>query len=207
MRKLIGIFSSAALLGALILPASVAAGPPNQGQNWGKYVNASACSGTLVIDITYGVTNDADSGTTGNYWAYDNYRKQVQVWQAAAGSFCVIARYEGRFTPVATTSPGGTGQLAEGQTGTFAGGYQANFAGTLAQTPAYPTNGYLGSFDFGWTGDPTTPAPEPFDWVRAYFTTVDWSSWTDGFWGWVYQGGPCGTWYNTSLGTSGDIVC
>ena len=42
------------------------AGPPVQGQNFGKYVNASACSGTLVINVTSAVTRNADSGFAGS---------------------------------------------------------------------------------------------------------------------------------------------
>lgn len=207
MRKVIALGVMALLLGALILPASVAAATPNPGQNWGKYVNASACSGTLVINISYGVTNSVDSGVR-SWWAYDNYQKQVQVWQGADGSFCLVARYEGQFTTVLTTSPGGTGTVSAGQTGTFAGGYQATFTGTLRATPAYPTNGYLGSFDFDWNGDPDYTHPlvlSPFDWLGTYFTST--GDFTMSFWGWVYQGGACGTWYNTSLGNNGDIVC
>ncbi len=204
MKKFIALGATALLFGALLLPAAVAAAPPTQGQNWGKYVNASACSGTLVINISYGVTNDADSGLAGNYWAYDNYQKQIQVWQTATG-FCVVARYEGQFTTVATTSPGGSGSVSDGQTGTFVGGYQSSFTGTLLGTPLYPTSGYIGSFDFGWTGDPSVAPPDVFDWVSKYFSSD--AGWTWDFWGWVYQGGSCGTWYNTSFGTSGDISC
>lgn len=107
-----------------------------QGQNFGKYVNASACSGTLVINVTSAVTKDADSGFAG-YWAYDNYRKQVQVWQTAPGSFCVLARYEGQFTTVAGSSPAGTSTVAAGHTGTMTGGYQYTFDGVLNPSPAY----------------------------------------------------------------------
>ncbi len=205
MRKAWVLGVSALLAAALVIPAAVAAAPPTQGQNWGKYINASACSGTLVVNVTFGVTNDADSGVAGNYWAYDNYQRQVQVWQVDAGTFCVIARYEGQFTTVATTSPGGNGPISAGHTGTFAGGYQSTFTGTLLSSPSLPTTGYIGSFNYGWAGNPAAGAPTPFSWVGTYFSTT--GSWVDGFWGWVYQGGSCGTWYNNSFGTSGDIYC
>lgn len=208
MRKFIGVFSSAALLATLLAVAaapSVGAAPPNPGQNWGKYVNASACSGTLVINVTLAVTNDADSGVA-SYWAYDNYQKQVQVWQTAPGSFCVISRYEGQFTTVATNSPGGTGTVSADHAGTMTGGYQYTFDGVLNTSPAYPTTGYIGSFDYAWDGTQAGAGSLTlFSWVSTYFSTT--SNWEYNFWGWVYQGGSCGTWYNTSLGTSGDIAC
>ena len=207
MRRSILIAASAALAAALLVPALVAAAPPVLGQNWGKSVNASACSGgTLVLNITYGVTNDADSGY-GGYWALDNYQKLVQVWQESDGSFCVVAHYAGTFTTLAgATDPDGSGTLTGGFTGTFAGGYWSPFSGTLNPNPAYPTTGYIGTFDLGgsMSGDAT-----PFDWTSVYFSSVDWSTWTEPFWGWVYQGGSCGTWYNTidlPIG-SGNIAC
>ena len=205
MRKAWMLGVSALLAAALIIPAAVAAAPPTPGQNWGKYVNASACSGTLIINVTLSVTNDADSGLA-SYWAYDNYQRQVQVWQTAPGSFCVVARYEGKFTTVATTSPGGTGTVSAGQTGTFAGGYQYTFTGALLSNPSLPTTGNIGTFDYGWDGTQAGAGSlTPFSWVSTYFSST--TNWTDDFWGWVYQGGSCGTWYNTILGTSGNIVC
>ncbi len=205
MKKFIALGALVLLLAALILPASVAAAPPTPGQNWGKYVNASACSGTLVINITLSVTNDADSGLT-SYWAYDNYQRQVQVWQTAPGSFCVVARYEGQFSTVAGPSPAGTPVIAAGHTGTMTGGYQYTFDGVLNASPAYATTGYIGTFDYGWDGTQAgVGSLTPFSWVSTYFSTT--TNWTYDFWGWVYQGGSCGTWYNNSLGTSGNIVC
>lgn len=207
MKKIIALGATALLFGALLLPTTAGAAPPNPGTNWGKYVNPSSCSGKLVINITYDVVNDADSGVAGNYWAYDDYRREIQVWQGADGAFCAVARYEGQFTTVATTSPSGTGTVSDGQRGTMVGGYKATFSGTLSLDPAYPQSGYIGSFDFGWTGNTGSPAPSPFSWLGAYFSFVDWSTWDQPFWGWVYRGGACGTWYNTNLGNSGNIAC
>ena len=204
MRRATVFGGVAVLMAALIFPAAVAAAPPNPGQNWGKYVNASACSGTLVINIVYGVTNDSDSGTTGNYWALDKYQKVVQVWDEGSGSYCAVVHYAGQFTTIAgQISPGGTGTLTGGSTGSMVGGYQANFTGTLNTAPRYPSTGNIGSFDLGGSSGGNTAS---FSWVGTYFTAVDWNTWSEK-WGWVYQGGSCGTWYNTYLGTIGDIIC
>ena len=207
MKKFIALGAAALLFVALLLPATAIAAPPNAGTNWGKYVNPSSCSGKLVINVTYDVVNDADSGVAGNYWAYDNYRREIQVWQEGTDTFCVVTRYEGRFTTVETTSPSGAGTVSAGQTGTMVGGYQATFSGTLSPAPGYPQSGYIGSFDFGWAGNTSSPAPSPFSWLGVYFSSVNWSTWDQPFWGWVYHGGGCGTWYNTNLGNSGDIAC
>ena len=208
MRKAWMLGVSALLAAALIIPAAVAAAPPTPGQNWGKSVNASACSGTLIINVTLSVTNDADSGLA-SYWAYDNYQRQVQVWQTAPGSFCVVSRYEGQFTTVAGLSPAGTATttIAAGHMGTMTGGYQYTFDGVLNASPVYATAGNIGTFNYGWDGTQTGAGSLTlFSWMSTYFSST--TNWTYNFWGWVYQGGSCGTWYNNSLGTSsGDISC
>ena len=206
MKKVMLVAATAGLVAAMVVPAMASAAPPTPGQNWGKYVNASACAGgTVVLDITYNVTNDADSGF-GGYWALDNYQKLVQVWDEGNGTYCAVAHYAGQFTTIAdATDPGNTGvPLTGGFTGTMVGGYQATFTGSPVSNPGYATNGYIGSWDFqgNISGDPGTP----FDWLSTYFTSNDF---TDTFWGWTYQGGSCGTWYNNSLVPtgSGDIIC
>ena len=205
MKKPLLVAAVAALTAAMLLPAIASAAPPHLGQNWGSYVNASTCAGgTPVIDITYSVTNDSDSGSAGDWWALDNYQKLVQVWQESDGTYCAVVHYAGQFTTLAgQESPGKTvPSLPGGFTGTMAGGYTATFSGSLNPSPGYPTSGYIGAFNLGGgiLGDTTS-----FGWVSTYFTS------TNGFaqptWGWVYQGGSCGTWYNTYLSTTGDITC
>ena len=198
MKKVMLVAASAGLVAALVVPAMASAAPPHLGQNWGSYVNASACAGgTLVINVTLGDSNVPDSGQAGNSWAYDDYQKLVQVWDEGGGTFCAVVHYLGQFTTVAgQESPGMTvPSLAGGFTGFYAGGYQATLTGTLNTNPTYPASGNLGSFVY----------PPGFDWPSVYFSAL--SSFTYDAWGWVYQGGACGTWYNTSFGNSGDIVC
>ena len=207
MKKPLLVAAVAALSAAMLLPAMASAAPPHLGQNWGSYVNASTCaSGTPLLDITLSVTNDADSGF-GGYWALDSYQKTVQVWQEPDGTNCAVVHYAGQFTTIAgQESPGMTvAHLAGGFTGSMAGGYTATFPYALNPNPGYPTSGYIGSFDFGGSATGDTNA---FDWVSTYFTvTDDFASFAQPTWGWAYQGGSCGTWYNTYLATSGDITC
>ena len=208
MKKPLLIAAVAALTAAMLLPAMASAAPPHPGQNWGSYVNASTCaSGTPVIDITYGVTNDSDSGLGGDWWALDNYQKLVQVWQQADGTYCAVVHYAGQFTTIAgQESPGmNVAPLAGGFTGSMAGGYTATFSGSPNLNPGYPTSGYIGAFDLGGGAGGNTAS---FGWVSTYFTVTDgFASFAAPTWGWAYQGGSCGTWYNTYLGSSGDITC
>ncbi len=91
--------------------------------------------------------------------------------------------------------------------GTFNGGYTATFTCTSCT----PTKGNVGSYDFGGTkadilkgtyAEQTGPTPT-FDYLSAYFTGV--SDFTYINWGWTYKY-KNQTWYNTSAGTTGDIV-
>ena len=208
MKKPLLVAAVAALTAAMLLPAIASAAPPHLGQNWGSYVNASTCAGgTPVIDITYSVTNDSDSGLAGDWWAVDSYQKLVQVWRESDGTYCAVVHYAGQFTTLAgQESPGTTvPHLTGGFTGTMAGGYTATFPYVLKSNPGYPTSGYIGSFNLGGGTGGNTAA---FDWVSTYFVVTDgFVSFAQPTWGWVYQGGSCGTWYNTSLGTTGDITC
>lgn len=72
-KILAGAATSVLMLG--VFAASTFAAP--QGQN----LNASLCNanGAPVVNITYKVINDPDSGVATNPWATDNYNKRVQV--------------------------------------------------------------------------------------------------------------------------------
>lgn len=202
MRKLAAAIAVAVSL-SLILVGGALAAPEKPSLNWGSEVNAAQCpAGKLVINVTFKVINDADSGMAGNYWAFDNYNKQIQVWDTGAGNFCAAVRYTGKFTTVEGPSPGTTGTVAAGITGAFEGGYQATFTGVLLATPAKQTKGNIGQFDYGWDGT-QAGAITTFDWLGTYFTST--SGFAQPWWGWIYHAGKNGTWVNASAGPSGDI--
>jgi hypothetical protein len=202
-----------ALAAAASLPLlAVAKGPggsgaPGQvaGMPWGSYVNAADCSGKLVVNVSFGVTKDADSGYAG-YWAYDDYQKHLQIFDEGSGNFCAVAQYVGTFTTIGgQPDPAGTsGNLPNGIKGTMQGGYYATFQGTLVSNPDLATRGRIGPFDFGGTPSGSTT---PFDWTGAYFSSV--THFLQPSWGWVYRTPHCGTWYNDSELQSGqgDIYC
>ena len=154
-----------------IIPA-FAAPAPSDHTNFGSTLNASTCntSGSPVVNITFKVTNDFDSGVAGNAWANDNYNKHVQVWQQSDGSFCAIAKYQGQLLPLPDQVLKIQETVGAGVKGTFEGGYQATFNGTLNRN--LPTKGNIGSFDYQCNG--TFTCPGSYDWAGAYFgSTAD----------------------------------
>jgi len=207
MRTLI---AALACLSLALLPGSALGAPDTPHLAWGSQVNPAQCPTDqdyryLEINVTHGVKNDADSGIAGNYWAADDYNKHIQVWKiGTAGEeevFCAVVRYQGAFTTVAGASPGNSDVIAAGIEGTFQGGYRAIIVRHESPSPVYKRRGNIGVFDYGWTG---IGAPTPFDWLGVYFATVTLFSFE--WWGWVYHGGPNGTWVNSSDGNQGDIT-
>jgi len=178
----------------------------------------SATKGTKVLDISYLVTNDEDSGFVG-YWALDSYLKTAQVWQDPnnAQNFYVIATYTGIFqTFKGALSPMNGVKETKDATGIELGFYYANF-----QSSSFTSKfGFIGTFNYGGTksdillgsygagqiGDTT-----PFDFVLKYFGAGADSSFAyimiNGFqqWSWTYYYGEQ-TWVNAGSGSSGDIV-
>ena len=181
-----------ALLTTLLTAGTALAAPTHP--TFGKFVNSGAVpkGSKLVVNITLNVVNDVDSGICGNYWAVDNYNKQLKVWQVPDGTFYAVARYSGKFTTIAgENSPGDCGLTEGSGTGTYEGGYVATFSGTLI-APAF---GNIGTVDYS--------DPLPFDWTSAYFTGF--GNFNKSDWGWTYHY-KSQTWNNFASGNSGNIV-
>ena len=194
MKKILSMVTSVAVL-AMAAPAMAA---PAVTTNFGQQLNASQCNtgGSPIVNVTFKVINDLDSGTAGNNWATDNYNKSVKVWQQSDGTFCAVVKYQGQFTTIAGPSPqnattGGT--VGAGVKGAFEGGYLANFNGTF--DPTLKTNGNLGTKDY---------SSGIFDWVSAYFSGN--TSFDQPYWAWNYHAGNNGSWVNASTGNQGDIT-
>ena len=197
MKRLTFAIAAAAAVAALAAMTAFAFG--------GNELSASACGGgKLVINVTHKVVNDADSGFQGA-WAFDAYNRQVQVWQTGDDTFCATVNYAGGFaTIVGATSPGlgSTNTFGSSVKGTFDGGYRTTqFTGTLDSSPANPTHGNLGTFDYAC--DTSFNCPGYWSWVSTYFTSTvgfdfDW-------WGWEYRY-KSQRWINSSDGSSGDIT-
>ena len=199
MRKRIAFTTAVLVVVALALPASAADRLDSAHQ-----LQPKACSaqGAPVINVTQRVTNDADSGQGGNYWAIDTYLRRIQVWQTADG-FCAVVRYSGRFDALeGEASPGNAGTLEGDEDGTFQGGYRAYITGSLRAEPDWPTRGTVGRFDYGCNSSGT--CSNRVNWLEKYFE--DGWSFEYGWWGWIYRAGRHGTWINSSDGNSGDIT-
>jgi hypothetical protein len=200
MRKMFSKCLIAAV--CVVLLAGTALAKPHLN---GTQLNAAQCSpgpnSKLVLNIVFQVTNDADSGVAGNYWAFDSYTKHVQVWDLGSGNFCAIVKYDGSFVTVAGTSPGGAGSVGAGVTGTMEGGYSATITNGTFTPTTNRTKGNIGAKDFAC--DTSGNCPGYYSWVSTYFPTgtfaYSYSSWT-------YNAGDNGTWVNASTGNSGDIT-
>ncbi len=156
-------------MGGLLVPVVLAlalASPAQPARNPG-------CGpGKLVLNVTYGVQNDVDTGIKGNNWAFDTYTRAVRVWRKAPGRFCSASSYDGRFTTIEGWSPGGKTQLPAGIRGTFKGSSVTTFRGTFAARGA-PVRGFLGVKDFACTSDDEKgECSGTYDWLRDYFTGI-----------------------------------
>ena len=207
-----------AAVSALALASSVLAdhgrsrepGTPNHGCG----------NGTLVVNVSYKVKNDLDTGVpiaNVQYdWAVDAYARRVLVYQTGANTFCATTTSRGSFATLAGHSPGGTGIIPAGITGTFNGGYvTAPFHGTLLATPLSPTTGDLGTKDFACVAsadhnDATKSCPGTFDWFSQYFTKDSGADWQLARYAFIYHARDHGTWTDILSGgtirTHGDIL-
>ncbi|HYL43727.1 MAG TPA: hypothetical protein VEU97_10105 [Ktedonobacteraceae bacterium] len=171
--------------------------------------------GQQLVNVTYKISNDADSGDGGNYWAYDAITRQLQIWVSTTGpnQYCADIKDTGTFTTQAgVRSPGsfsdGNGGFINGgvvdgtEVGTVRGGAVFTITGTFhANDPKnWPATGSTGSTGNGGqtlnAGCVITPpagtinsgcAPVTHNWETHYFAS--------GFvetgipvWGWSYIG-------------------
>ncbi len=191
---------------------------------------ASAVKGNLLINVTESVTNDADSGQAGNYWAYDTFTRTIKVWNLGSDSYCAVVQYKGTFAAVAgQKSPGSVGgnggTLSGEEGGPFKGGYEATITGPLdvSDPTNWPLTGKINQgnpVDYGCVINPDgsdNGCPGIIDWTSKYFDQSSASfSFNQPSWGWIYHGydqPPApdaghsdGVWVNASTGNSGDIL-
>lgn len=201
---MIGLLAVVVLGSVFVALPALTAAPTERALDWTKEVNPSKCnaSGQPIINVTQKVKNSVDSGTAGNYWAFSNYNRHIQVWKQDLGKYCALVSYVGQFNAQnGQVSPGSDGVTLSGdELGTFTGGYRGIINGELKDAPAWKTHGSVGSFDYKC--DLTGSCPGAVNWVDQYFTkptfTYDW-------WGWIYHGRSYGTWINSVDGNQGDI--
>jgi hypothetical protein len=154
-------------VGGLLVPVVLALAVASPAQT-----NLGCGDGKLVLSISYHVRNDVDTGVQGNNWAFDTYHRRVRVWRKAAGRFCSASTYNGEFTTIEGTSPGGRTQLPAGIRGTFRGTSVTRFRGALAPQGA-ALRGFVGIKDFACTSaDVKGECSGTWDWLRVYFTGI-----------------------------------
>src|SRR5258708_18419706 len=103
-----------------------------------------------IINVRQKIINDVDSGTAGNYWAFDTIHRQIKVWPAGPGKYCATIRYEdSKFQAVAgQRSPGNGGVLTGKERGEFEGGYRGIITGSLLAQPKWRLHGNVGTTDY-----------------------------------------------------------
>jgi hypothetical protein len=154
---------------------------------------------TQVVDVTYKLLNDLDSGFAGNNWANDTIDRHLRIWDEGNGTYCAQIEDHGKFTTFAGDSPSSFSTVSAGIKGDIEGGYiTSNIAGSFT-TSAFPAKGNLGTFDLN-----TQSPPSWASYFAPGYTADAFSAW-----GWIYKAGQNGTWLNAlgvSKETSGDIA-
>jgi hypothetical protein len=155
------------------------------------------CSGKQIVNVTYSLSNDADSGFFSPQWATDSLNRSLQIFDQGNGMYCATVNDTGSFVTTGPVSPEYGAPLASGIKGVINGGYvTSTFSATLNQTPDYAVHGNLGTFD-------ATLAHPSF---LSYFNNPGAISWSQPVWGWTYHTAQNGKWVNASSGSYGDIA-
>ncbi len=179
-----------------------------------------SCGATvgLIVNVTEKVKNDADSGTSGDTWALDTYKRTIKIWNMGLNNYCAVVTYDGKFQALAGhISPQQTGTLTGEEEGSMKGGYQTVvFSGTLSVSDPkhWPLKGEVKNTNGGDVIDyqcATTPnplCPGYIDYFSRYFSNVVGSNINLQEWGWIYraENHHDGVWVNALDGNSGDIL-
>ncbi|MGZ4314238.1 MAG: hypothetical protein ACXVRK_02590 [Gaiellaceae bacterium] len=157
----------------------------------------------LVVDSYATAQNASDFGADGHVWALDAGTGYYRIWSLGGDAYCLQIHDVSTFTTFAGPSPEGTGTVAAGVTGSLEDTAYLRVYGKFA--PTVPTTGFIGNFDYQCQQDGTCAGPT-ISLRRFYFPsgyhTVDPGAFTA-----TYDGGACGTWFQSNGGNTGDIVC
>ncbi|MGZ4314237.1 MAG: hypothetical protein ACXVRS_00240 [Gaiellaceae bacterium] len=159
----------------------------------------------LVVNSYATVENTFDYGADGHIWALDAYTASIQIWRLGGNAYCVKVNSVGTSTTIAGLSPEGTGYVRAGVTASADGGWYERIYGKFAPTVA--TTGFIGNFDNQCQQDGTCAGAPPPSVEQLYFSPiryVDYGAFT--FTADASAVG-CGTWFQSTSGDTGDIVC
>jgi hypothetical protein len=140
------------------------------------------------------------------YWAYDNTRERLRVWERPHGSYCELWEDAGTFVSVAGPSPAGEAVLPAGIRGTVEGVERTTYRAVL--DPAATLHGDLGTADYGCRiqGPDNTRRVCSGDAVRLCATVFDQVRGERFVWdGWLYRSPRRGSWLQLTRGNLGDI--
>lgn len=157
-----------------LVPATLAAlclAVPALAANESTAKNLGCGSGKVVLAVKYQVANDVDTGVAGNNWAFDDYLRTLRVVHKTGNRYCAGSTYNGMFTTIAGSSPGGRTTIPAGIRGTFKGSSVTTFRATFAPS-GKRTRGDLGTKDFQCTSaDTKGRCAGTWDWLSSYFTS------------------------------------
>jgi hypothetical protein len=157
----------------------------------------------LVVKNAYATfQNAADYGADGHVWALDAMTASIQVWRLGGDAYCAKVHSVGTSTTIAGLSPEGTGTVRAGVTASADGTFYERINGTFAPTVA--TTGFIGNFDPQCQQDGTCAGQLPGV-EQLYFSTVHHVDY--GAFAFTADAGACGTWFQSTSGDTGDIVC
>ena len=182
------------LIAGLVLAASASAKAPLHLVLDKAALSPSQCTPSgvgakQVVDVTFTLTNYADSGYVGE-WALDTVNRHLSIWRRSDGTYCARVADDGStFVTLDAATPVGPGYLSPGIKGTFDGGYiTTDILGKFK--PTYATHGNLGTFDAKCDTNFNCPGKRP-SWL-SYFKNPKAEEFAQ--WGWLYDAGPHGSW-------------
>ena len=157
---------------------------------------------TRVVNSYVTFENAADYGADGHVWALDAMIASIQIWRLGGDAYCAKVHTVGTSTTFAGVSPEGTGTVRAGVEASSDGTFYERINGTFAPTVA--TTEFIGNVDAQCQQDGTCAAPLPSV-EGLYFSSVHHVDY--GSFAFTADAGACGTWYQSTSGDTGDIVC
>jgi len=176
--------------------------------NADKNLRPSQCSLTRsskeVVDVSFRLINDYDSGVHGNAWANDTIHRDLNIWNVSGNTYCAIISDNGNIVTFAGDSPNGTGTVGGGVKGQMDGGYRTTlFSGTfLGSSSPYSKHGNLGTYDLMCSDANNCPGAHPS--YSSYFSSTAGNDLA--WWGWQYNTCKNGDWVNSINANIGDIT-
>jgi hypothetical protein len=168
-------------------------------------VNPDSCptDKPLVVDASVNIKNTLDYGADGHVWALDAFTNSIQIWRLGGDAYCVKVHTVGTATTFGGLSPEGTGTVRAGVTASIDGTLYRRVYGRFA--PTVPTIGLIGNYDAQCQQDGTCAAPLPG--IGKLYFSSGFYHFDNGAYVFTADAGVCGTWFQSSEGDTGDIVC